>query len=89
MIVPLPDAIYLMDKTYIDFAALYKMHKADAFFVTRAKVSLDYIAIESNYNIDEKTGLRSDTTIKLKGNKSKQLYPETLRWLSITIKRKM
>jgi len=79
VIVPLPDAIYLMDKAYVDFAALYKMHKAGAFFVTRAKVTIDYTIIESNYNIDERTGLRSDMTIKLNGYKSKQLYPETLR----------
>ena len=79
VIVPLPDAIYLMDKAYVDFAALYNMHKAGAFFVTRAKVSLDYTVIESNYNIDERTGLRSDKTIKLKGYKSKRLYPEILR----------
>lgn len=79
VIVPLPGAIYLMDKAYIDFAALYKINKAGAFFVTRAKVSIDYTIIESNYNIDERTGLRSDKTIKLNGYKSKQLYPETLR----------
>ncbi len=79
VIVPLPGAIYLMDKAYIDFASLYNFHKANAFFVTRAKVSLDFAVIESNYNIDEKTGLRSDKTIKLEGYKSKQLYPEKLR----------
>jgi len=79
VIVPLPDAIYLMDKAYIDFTSLYNMHKAGAFFVTRAKVSLDYTVTEFNYNIDEKTGLRSDKTIKLEGYKSKQLYPEFLR----------
>jgi hypothetical protein len=79
VIVPLPDAIYLMDKAYIDLTSLYNMHKAGAFFVTRAKVSLDYTVTEFNYNIDEKTGLRSDKTIKLEGYKSKQLYPEFLR----------
>ena len=79
VIVPTPGAIYLMDKAYIDFAPLYEMHKAGAFFVTRAKVTLDYKVIESNYNIDEKTGLRSDKTIKLNGPKSKKLYPEILR----------
>jgi hypothetical protein len=78
-IVPQSDAIYLMDKAYIDFVSLYKMNKADAFFVTRAKVTMDYRVIESNFNIDETTGLRSDRIIKLKGYKSKQLYPETLR----------
>ena len=78
-IVPQPDAIYLMDKAYIDFASLYRMNKADAFFVTRAKVTMDYRVLENNFNLDETTGLRSDKTIKLKGSKSKQLYPDTLR----------
>lgn len=78
-IVPQPDAIYLMDKAYIDFASLYRMNKADAFFVTRAKVTMDYLVLENNFNLDETTGLRSDRTIKLKGPKSKQLYPDTLR----------
>jgi hypothetical protein len=77
VIVPLPEAIYLMDKAYIDFVSLYNMNKAGAFFVTRAKVTLDYTVIECNFNIDEKSGLRSDKTIKLNGYKSKQLYPET------------
>ncbi len=79
VIVPLPDAIYLMDKAYVDFVALYNIHKAGAFFVTRAKVTLDFMVVESNFNIEETSGLRSDITIKLNGYKSKQLYPETLR----------
>ncbi len=78
-IVPQPDAIYLMDKAYIDFASLYRMNKADSFFVTRAKVTMDYRVLENNFNLDETTGLRSDRIIKLKGHKSKQLYPENLR----------
>jgi hypothetical protein len=43
------------------------MHKADSFFVTRAKVTLDYEVVEQNYNLDETTGLRSDKTINLAG----------------------
>jgi hypothetical protein len=78
-IVPLSNAIYLMDKAYIDFVALYGMHNAGAYFVTRAKVSQDYMVTECNFNIDEQTGLRSDKTIRLKGPKSKRLYPEELR----------
>jgi len=78
-IVPQPDAIYLMDKAYIDFASLYRMNKADAFFVTRAKVTMDYRVLENSFNLDETTGLISDRTIKLKGPKSKQLYPDNLR----------
>lgn len=76
---PLPYAIYLMDRAYIDFVALYRMHKVGAYFVTRSKVTLDYMVTECNFNIDEQSGLRSDKTIKLKGPKSKRLYPETLR----------
>lgn len=76
---PLPDAIYVMDKAYIDLVSLYKMHKAGAFFVTRAKVTLDYMVVDCNSSIDEQTGLRSDRTINLNGPKSKRLYPEALR----------
>lgn len=79
VIIPLPEAIYLMDKAYIDFVSLYNMNIAGSFFVTRSKVTLDYIVIECNFNIDEKSGLRSDKTVKLNGYKSKHLYPETLR----------
>jgi hypothetical protein len=79
VIVPIPDSIYLMDKAYVDFLALYRIHKAGAYFVTRAKISLDYTAIECNFNIDENTGLRSDKTISLNGYKTKKLYPEALR----------
>lgn len=78
-IVPISGAIYLMDKAYIDFVALYRMHKADSFFVTRAKVTLDYVVVEENFNLDENTGLRSDKTINLAGPKSKRIYPELLR----------
>jgi len=78
-IVPLSNAIYLMDKAYIDFAALNRMENAGAYFVTRAKVVLNYTVTERNFNIDEKSGLRSDKTITLNVPKSKRLYPQKLR----------
>ena len=79
VIIPIPDAIYLMDKAYVDFVALYRFHLADAYFVTRAKTSMKYEIIEQNYNIDQNTGLRADKTVVLTGTKSKKLYPEKLR----------
>lgn len=79
VLVPISDAIYIMDKAYIDFKALYHMHEMGAFFVSRSKSSMDYSVIECNYNIDENTGLRSDKIIELNGYKSRQLYPEPLR----------
>lgn len=76
---PIPEAIYLMDKAYIDFVALYNIHEAGAFFVTRAKVSMSYSVVERNFNIDQSTGLRTDSTILLNGYKTSKLYPEKLR----------
>jgi len=73
------NAIYLMDKAYVDFEALYRINQEDAFFVTRAKSSLQYELVEQNFNIDESTGLRTDKTITLTVAKSKRLYPEKLR----------
>jgi len=78
-LVPIPDAIYIMDKAYIDFKALYHLHELGAFFISRAKSTMDFSVIECNFNIDESTGLRSDRIIELNGYKSKQLYPGTLR----------
>jgi hypothetical protein len=78
-IIPEPDAIYIMDKAYVDFKALYRINTHNSYFVTRAKSSLKYIIIEQNFNIDEKTGLRADKTIGLTVVKSKKLYPEKLR----------
>lgn len=78
-ITPIANAIYLMDKAYVDFEALYRMHKCDSFFVTRAKSSMRYDVIEQNYNIDETTGLRTDKTVVLTVAKSRKLYPGKLR----------
>lgn len=78
-IVPQPGAIYLMDKAYVDFEALYRIQMEDAFFVTRAKSSLKYEVMEQNFNIDQATGLRSDRTIALTVAKSKRFYPDQLR----------
>jgi hypothetical protein len=73
------NAIYLMDKAYVDFEALFRINNAGAFFVTRAKETMRYTVVEQNFNIDENTGLRADKTVKLTIAKSKRLYPQTLR----------
>lgn len=74
-----PWAIYVMDKAYVDFDALHRIHANNAYFVTRAKKNMKYEVIETNYNIDEATGLRGDYTIKLTGYKPKRFYPEAFR----------
>lgn len=78
-ITPEPEAIYIMDKAYVDFKALYRINTFDSYFVTRAKSSLKYTIVEQNFNIDGSTGLRTDKIIELTIVKSKKLYPEKLR----------
>lgn len=73
------DAIYVMDKAYVDFEALFAMEQSGAFFVTRSKNNMVFEIIDFNYNIDHKTGLVSDQTIVLTGVKSAKLYPISLR----------
>jgi len=76
-----PAAFYIMDRGYIDFARLYRFTQNMAFFVIRAKSNLDYTR-RSSRSIDPGTGLRSDQTILLKGPKTSQLYPDSLRRIS-------
>lgn len=74
-----PESIYIMDRAYIDFAALQGINASGAYFITRAKSTMDFSVIESNFNIDPHSGLLADQTIVLNGYKSKKLYPEPLR----------
>jgi len=79
LLVPVPGAIYLMDRAYVDFEALYRIDMAGAFFISRAKSNMDYSTVERNLNIDPVTGLRTDKTVTLNGHRSKRLYPGPLR----------
>ena len=72
-------AIYTMDKAYVDFEALFRINEHNAYWITRAKNNMKYEVIDTNYNIDESTGLRGDDTIRLTGPKPKKLYPKPIR----------
>lgn len=76
-----PGAFYVMDRGYVDFGRLFRVHQHRAYFVTRAKANLNYCRISSR-GVDKATGLRSDQTIRLRGYKSRNLYPECLRRIS-------
>jgi hypothetical protein len=73
-----PGAFYLLDRGYLDFARLYRITEAGAFFVTRAKVNTQFYRRQSQ-PINRSAGLRSDQTIVLTGPKTSQLYPSPLR----------
>jgi len=71
-------AIYVMDRGYVDFARLYTMHRAQAFFVTRAKSNTRLRRIYSAA-VDRSTGIICDQTVALTGLTSGKDYPEHLR----------
>jgi transposase len=76
-----PGAFYVMDKGYLDFGRLFRLHRQAAFFVIRAKSNLVHQRRASRA-IDKTTGLRSDQTIVLTGPVVSQKYPEPLRRIS-------
>lgn len=78
LLLPEPGAIYVMDRGYLDFARLYLLHQAGAFFVTRAKSNIDARRLYSAPT-DRANGIICDQTIVLAGAQTSQLYPEHLR----------
>jgi hypothetical protein len=83
LLLPVPGAYYVLDRGYLDFARLYRLQQAGAFFVTRAKINLQYVRRYS-HPVDRATGLCCDQTIVLTGPKSAQLYPAPLRRIRYT-----
>jgi hypothetical protein len=77
-LLPEPGAFYVMDRAYVDFERLYRLHLARAFFVTRAKSNLK-AQRRYSHAVDRSTGLICDQTITLSGFYSKAGYPEVLR----------
>ena len=77
-LIPEPGSFIVMDRGFVDFQRLYRLHTALAFFVIRSK---DNLAFRRRYSAphDRSTGVRSDQTIVLTGPKSATLYPLALR----------
>ena len=73
-----PGAIYIMDRGYLDFARLHKIHQSSAFFLTRAKKNFNFKRLYS-HDVDKDTGIQCDQTIALMGFYSKKDYPKKLR----------
>ena len=71
-------AFYVMDRGYLDFTRLYRMHQAGAFFVTRSKRGMDSRRVYSAVT-DRTTGVICDQRIALNGFYAQKNYPEHLR----------
>jgi len=73
-----PGSFYVMDRGFVDFARLYGVHNAQAFFVIRAKSNMQYRRLDSR-PVDQSTGLRCDQRIVLTGKHTAHEYPVALR----------
>jgi len=71
-------AFYVMDRAYLDFARLYKLHLASAFFVTRARKRFDFQRLYSQ-PVDRATGVICDQIITLVNPVPRKGFPEKLR----------
>ena len=73
-----PGAFYVMDRAYLDFTRLIRLHQEGASFVVRNKCHVRFHVLQSR-GVDKSQGLRCDQTIRLKSRRSKQHYPAALR----------
>lgn len=71
-------AFYVMDRGYVDFARFYRIHLAGAFFITRSKRRTDY-RVRTRLRVEPDGPVKRDQLIRLRGPKSRTLYPDTLR----------
>ncbi len=73
-----PGAFYIMDRGYLDFARLYRLALAGAFFVTRTKKGIKLTRLYS-HPVDFTTGVRCDQTVRPTGVDTRHEYPAKLR----------
>jgi Domain of unknown function (DUF4372)/Transposase DDE domain len=78
ILIPEAGAFYVMDRGYLDFERLFRLHQAKSFFVTRAKWNMDARRLYSAPT-HRSQGVICDQTIALNGFYSRQHYPEHLR----------
>lgn len=67
-----------MDKGYVDFTRLHKLHTSSAYFVTRAKDNMRFRRMYS-HEVDKITGIKCDQIGMLETYKSLKAYPDKLR----------
>lgn len=73
-----PGAFYLMDRAYLDFPRLHRLHLSSAFFVTRARKRFDCQRLYSAA-VDRTTGIMCDQIVTLTNPVPRAGYPDKLR----------
>lgn len=72
------NSFYVMDRGYVDYKRLFKIHQCEAFFITRAKDNMSYRRLYSHPK-DKDKGVLYDQTIMLNNYYALKDYPEKMR----------
>jgi hypothetical protein len=73
-----PGAHYVMDRGYMDFVRLYRLHRGGAFFVVRCKEPVSFKVMDRR-EVNKSAGFKCDQTVRLKSNWSAKSFPEPMR----------
>ncbi len=73
-----PGGYYILDRGYIDYERLFRIHQSSAYFVIRAKDNLQFRRLYSN-KVNKDNGVLIDQIGKLTGFYVLKKYPEKLR----------
>ena len=71
-------AFYVIDRGYLDYSRLYGLHRAGAFFITRAKRDMNARRVYSAPN-NREDGVICDQRILMNGARIRDDYPELMR----------
>lgn len=74
----LPQAYYVMDRGYLDFQRLFRIHQGGGYFVVRNKNHVR-VRVLASTPVDKKAGLRCDQKVRLKNTRSAKSFPHPLR----------
>ncbi len=69
-------AFYIMDRGYLDYARLYAIHQASAFFIIRAKKNTKLKRLYSR-PVDRSTGVICDQIVRFSSAHGRKHYPQT------------
>src|SRR6478672_7122422 len=67
-----PGAFYVLDRGYVDFVRLHRLHHAGAFFITRPKRGMKY-RVTRRFASDPARGVIRDRLIRLTGRRARRL----------------
>ncbi len=76
-------AFYIMDRGYVDYGRMHRIHRAGAFFLLRASKNTSTHRVYSR-PVDKRLGLRADQTVRFVDRASLKRYPDHLRRINYT-----